>query len=142
MRRFTRMCLLTVSLTTAAFPISAEDSRELVQMPERMQAHMLENMRDHLAALNEIITSMVNGEWNQASEIAEWRLGMSSLEGHGAKHMSKHMPDGMRAVGLSMHRAASRLSLRAEEADPDPAYAALAEVTAACVACHSSYRIR
>ena len=142
LRHFRFRCLLTVSLILMPLLASADDGRELVEMPERMQAHMLKNMRDHLAALNEIITNMVNGKWNKAAEIAEWRLGMSSLESHGAKHMSKHMPEGMRAVGLSMHRAASRLALRAEEAEADPAYSALAEVTAACVACHTSYRIR
>ena len=32
-----------------------EDPRELVRLPEPMQEHMLGNMRDHLATLNEII---------------------------------------------------------------------------------------
>ena len=33
----------------------AQESRELVRLPEPMQEHMLCNMRDHLATLNAIV---------------------------------------------------------------------------------------
>jgi len=43
---------------------------------------------------------------------------------------------------LTHHPAASRRFARtAEEGDPLPAYKALQEVTAACVACHTAYRV-
>jgi hypothetical protein len=121
---------------------AGEDEREFVQLPPMMQEHMLSNMRDHLAALNEILSNMAVGDLENAAEIAESRLGMSSLESHGAKHMAQFMPEGMRSAGTSMHRAASRFALRAQEGEVLPAYASLSEVTAACVACHSAYRIR
>ena len=89
---------------------AGDDERELVQMPEMMQEHMLSNMRDHLAALNEILGKLAAGELDGAAAIAEFRLGMSSLEIHGASHMAKVMPEGMRSVGTRMHRAASRFA--------------------------------
>ena len=122
--------------------IADEDSRQLVELPEMMQLHMMSNMRDHLVAINEILVTMANGQLDQAAEVAESRLGMSSLESHGASHMSRFMPEGMRQAGTSMHRAASRFALRAQEGEALPAYSALAEVTSACVACHTNYRIR
>lgn len=122
--------------------IADEDSRQLVDLPEMMQQHMMSNMRDHLATLNEILINMANGHLDKAGEIAESRLGMSSLELHGASHMAKFMPTGMRQAGTSMHRAASRFALKAQEGEALPAYSALSEVTSACVACHSGYRIR
>ena len=122
--------------------IADEDPRQLVQLPEMMQQHMMSNMRDHLVAINEILTNMANDELDKAAEVAESRLGMSSLESHGASHMAKFMPEGMRNAGTGMHRAASRFALQAQEGDAPSAYRALAEVTAACVACHSGYRIR
>jgi cytochrome c553 len=67
---------------------------------------------------------------------------MSSLEAHGASHMARFMPEGMRQAGTNMHRAASRFALKAEEGEMLPAYNALSEITSACVACHSRYRIR
>ena len=122
--------------------IADEGSRQLVELPEMMQLHMMSNMRDHLVAINEILVNMANDQLDQAAEVAESRLGMSSLESHGAKHMSRFMPEGMRQAGTSMHRAASRFALRAQEGEALPAYSALAEVTSACVACHSGYCIR
>ncbi len=122
--------------------IADEDPRELVQLPEMMQQHMMSNMRDHLVAVNQILINMASGELEKAAEVAESRLGMSSLESHGASHMAKFMPEGMRQAGTSMHRAASRFSLKAQEGEVLAAYNALTEVTSACVACHSAYRIR
>ena len=121
---------------------AAEDSRQLVQLPEMMQQHMMSNMRDHLKTINEILINMSNGQLDLAAEVAESRLGMSSLNSHGASHMAKFMPEGMQLAGTSMHRAASRFALKAQEGEVLPAYSALSEVTSACVACHSSYRIR
>lgn len=136
--------IFTVALLLLASNASAadEDIRQMVQLPEMMQQHMMSNMRDHLAAINEILLKMANGELEQAAEIAESRLGMSSLESHGASHMAGFMPEGMRSNGTAMHRAASRFALKAQEGEAFPAYKALSEVTSACVACHSAYRIR
>ena len=119
-----------------------EDTRQLVQLPEMMQQHMLLNMRDHLSTLNEILTDMAEDRLEHAAEIAEARLGMSSLELHGASHMAEFMPEGMRNAGNKMHQAASRFALKAQEGDALTAYGALTDVTTACVACHSAYRIR
>ena len=134
----TLILLAAMSTTTYA----DGDSRHLVKLPKMMQEHMLSNMRDHLVAINEILTSMRIGELDKAAEVAEQRLGMSSLELHGAGHMAKFMPEGMRQAGTSMHRAASRFALKAQEGELLPAYAMLSDITSACVACHSGYRIR
>jgi cytochrome c556 len=136
--------IVTTILLTCSFSASIADdeAREYVQMPDKMQQHMLSNMRDHLVAINEILISMANGEMDKAAETAEMRLGMSSLETHGAEHMAKFMPAGMRQAGTSMHKAASRFALKAQEGEVLPAYAALSGITSACIACHSAYRIR
>jgi len=138
--------LYIIALATLVFAsstsIADDDSRQLVKLPEMMQQHMMSNMRDHLVAINEILTNMANDKLDQAAEIAESRLGMSSLKSHGASHMSKFMPEGMQKAGTSMHKAASRFALKAQEGEVLPAYKVLSEVTSSCVACHSSYRIR
>ena len=107
-----------------------------------MQQHMLSNMRDHLAAINDILLYLGNGELDKAADTAESRLGMSSLESHGASHMAGFMPEGMRQIGTSMHRAASRFALQAQEGDVLSAYRAVTEITSACVTCHSAYRVK
>lgn len=130
-------CLIIGNITNAD-----EDSRQLVKLPDMLQQHMMSNMRDHLVAINEILNYLANEEFDKAAKVAEHRLGMSSLKSHGASHMAKFMPEGMRQAGTNMHRAASRFALKAEEGEALPAYKALTEVTSACVACHADYRIR
>jgi cytochrome c556 len=134
--------LLVVVLLLIPFSIGAEeDARQMVKLPEMMQGHMLANMRNHLETINLILLQMSKGELDKAADTAEQRLGMSSLDKHGAEHLAKFMPDGMKKAGTSMHRAASRFALRVQEGDVLPAYAALQKVTAACVSCHTGYRI-
>ena len=133
---------ITMLLSTSSISTADNDTRQLVHLPEMMQQHMMSNMRDHMVAINEILVHLGNSEMDEAAEIAEQRLGMSSLESHGASHMAKFMPEGMRHAGTSMHRAASRFALKAQEGELLPAYIMLAEVTSACVTCHSGYRIR
>ena len=132
----TKKIYLLLALSVALLPghtLASSDTRESVQLPAMMQAHMLSNMRDHLAAINEILVYLGKGELEQAAEIAEYRLGMSSLESHGASHMAKFMPEGMRQAGTAMHMAASRFALKAQEGDVLPAYRALSGITTACV---------
>jgi hypothetical protein len=116
-----------------------------VTFPAELREHTLANMRDHLLALQEIQETLAKGKFDQASEIAERRLGMSSLSTHGAHEVARYMPKGMQDAGTAMHRSASRLSVAALDAavtnDVKPALSALAEVTANCVACHDGYRL-
>lgn len=128
-------------LLVASSNTYAEDSRQLVKLPEMMQHHMLANMRDHLQTLNQILINMGKGQLGKAADLAEARLGMSSLELHGASHMAKYMPKAMQEAGTNMHRAASRFARKAEEGDALAAYKALSAVTSSCVACHAAYRI-
>jgi hypothetical protein len=114
-----------------------------------MQDHMLANMRDHLRALDEILGELAEGNVDAASEIAEARLGMSSLSLHGAEHLAQFMPKEMGAIGTQMHRAASRFVIAAQNAEMNPGleaqhkvYRALQEITENCNACHQGYRIR
>ncbi len=129
--------LLGSSLTSAA-----DDTREMVKLPEMMQGHMLASMRNHLETINLILLQMSKGELDKAADTAESRLGMSSLDKHDAKHLAQFMPEAMKKAGTEMHHAASRFALRAQEGEVLPAYAALQKVTAACITCHAGYRIR
>ena len=121
------------------------EGRVAVRFPEPMRAHMLANMRDHLLALAEIQDRLARGAFDQASDIAEQRLGMSSLGLHGAHEVAAFMPQGMQDAGTAMHRSASRFALVARDAsvtgDLKSALSALATVSRTCVACHAAYRL-
>jgi len=142
-----KRALLVLAVLVLCAPAQA-DERQLVKLPEMMRGHMLANMRDHLEALDEILAALAEGRDKDAARVAEQRLGMSSLDDHGAKHLAPMMPEAMREIGTSMHQAASRFARLAETADLDPSpagqrkvHAALQEITAACTGCHAAFRV-
>jgi len=124
----------------------APDARQLVTFPPALVEHTLANMRDHLQTLQEIQSQLAMGHPDVAAGIAEARLGLSSLELHGAADVAKFMPQGMQDAGTAMHRAASRFAIAAQDAsvtgDLKPVFAGLAEITAQCVGCHAGYRLK
>lgn len=124
----------------------AADRRAEVEFPAELREHTLANMRDHLLTLQEIQAALAAGKYDQAADLSERRLGMSSLAAHGAHEVAKYMPQGMQDAGSAMHRSASRFAVAAQDAaatnDVKPALAALAEITANCVACHTAYRLK
>ncbi|MDQ7017464.1 MAG: hypothetical protein Q9N68_13925 [Gammaproteobacteria bacterium] len=130
----------------SSFTVGAEqDTRLHVDFPPMMQEHMMSNMRDHLVTLQSITLQLSLQNYDAAAEAAEQRLGMSSLDDHGAAHMGKMMPKEMGAIGTRMHRAASRFALVAKDAavkgDSNKVFAALSEIMTQCVACHAAYKI-
>jgi hypothetical protein len=147
MKNSLRTLLVFSGLLTASFPLAAmDDGRIAIEMPGMMRTHMLANMRDHLLAIQEIQGSLAAGKYDAAADIAETRLGMSSLQSHGASHMAGFMPKGMQETGTAMHQAASRFAVVSQEAavtrDLPRALGALSEVTVNCVACHAGYRVK
>ena len=140
-----KKALFAATLFILSGPIFADDGRVIVKLPDMMREHMLSNMRDHLLALEEITRYLASQNYDEAAEVAENRLGMSSMELHGASHLGQFMPKEMGAIGTNMHRAASRFALAAKDAEIDgglnKAFSALSEVMQQCVACHAGYKV-
>jgi len=134
--------LVSLGLLLNAVGAAEEDARRPVKLPQMMKSHMLANMRDHLQSIHEIQAALGKGEFDRAADVAEARLGMSSLVAHNAAHMAPYMPKPMQEIGTEMHHAASRFALTAKEGDLARAVEDLAKVTQRCVACHAAYRIR
>jgi hypothetical protein len=156
-----RRLALALALTATAFAAGAQhdpaqhsqhgaaaaaDPRELVKFPADMKLHTLTNMRDHLLALQQIQQALAEQKFADAANIAEQRLGLSSLKLHGAHEVAKFMPQGMQDVGTTMHRSASQFALQAQEAsatgDLGKTLSSLSRLTATCVACHAGYRLQ
>ncbi|MBW8458075.1 MAG: hypothetical protein K0M58_06510 [Thiobacillus sp.] len=127
-------------------PGAAPAAREPVRFPPALKAETLANMRDHLLAIQEITAHLADKQFDAAADVAETRLGISSLQRHGAHEVAKYMPAGMRQTGHAMHQAASRFAVAAQEAgatgDVGPALRALSQMQGSCVACHAGYELK
>lgn len=123
----------------------APDLRVWVQYPKALREHTLASMRQHLETVQAIQAALAQSQFDAAAELAEKRLGMSSLHDHKASENAQFMPPEMARIGTNMHRAASQFAVVARDAsvsgDLQATLAALSKVTAQCVACHAGYRL-
>lgn len=138
-------------LALFAFPLAlaapaAEDARQLVAMPAPAQAAMREEMLDFMGALNEIIARLGEGRPAEAAAVADAKLGFPAMGRHRGSPPEampgRYMPATMHEMGRTLHRLADEFARTARKGDLAAAVAALQPVTANCVACHLSYRIR
>ena len=138
------------ALVFALFLVStaavAEDARQLVKLPAPAQEALREEMQGNLVALNDVLSLIAAGKIKEAGEAAETKLGMSAMGKHRDKPFDArpgpHMPPAMHGIGIDGHKAASEFATVAKTGDRDKALALLPNLTAACVACHFSYRTR
>jgi len=138
--------------------MSPKDTRVEVDVPGPMKAKMLSNMRGHQEAVAEILAALSKGDGAAAAKIAETRLGAGSPGSAACKPaaksgelgdmpmmMARHMPDEMRALGMTMHQQADKFAGEAvkikQGGDLRPALAELSQVVQACNACHAAYRL-
>lgn len=120
------------------------DIRHFVAMPAQARELMRKEMLNHMSALNEVIGYLASNQLDAAANLAESRMGKSSMGKHRGTGMGpgRFMPLEMRNIGWGMHEAATELSNHAKQGDVKGAYAALQKITSSCVACHYSYRTR
>lgn len=125
---------------------SPATTREPVSFPPKLREDTLTNMRDHLLAIQEITAYLADKQFDAAADVAETRLGMTSMQRHGAHEVAQYMPDGMRRIGHGMHQAASQFAVAAKDAgvtgDTGAALRALATMQSSCVACHAGYQLK
>ena len=124
----------------------AEDNRQLAPLPPAALDALREEMRGNLLAINEILTLMAAGKVKEAGQLAETSLGQSAMGKHRDKPIDArpgaHMPREMHQIGIDGHRTASEFARIAASGDMEKALAELPRLTAACVACHYSWRAR
>lgn len=142
-------CLFTLIGGLLVNAAETSDTRTVVKLPEHVKTKMLVNMRDHIHALDDIIIAVRAGEFEKAQGIADSRLGWSSFAGSGDQEVADYWPKPMKIMADQMYKAGSNFVVLANNASVEESaenykyvIGALGEVTAACRACHQSYRLR
>lgn len=135
-----------VGAVTFAFPAWADDPRQLATLPPAAVESLREEMRDHLVALNEILSLVVAGKVKEAGLVAEKKLGESARGRHRDKPMDarpgRHMPEAMHALGMQGHKTATAFAAVAATGDREKTLAALPGLNASCTSCHLAWRVR
>ncbi len=125
--------------------LHAQDNRTEVAYPKDFKAQTLANMRGHLASLNEIIAALSEGKIEEAGKIASKKLGTGSMGKDEMALSMKYMPKNMAKMGYMLHKSASdfaQLASLSDKEDMPDLLKSLGNVTARCVACHSTYKLK
>jgi len=103
-----------------------------------MAEHQKRNMRDHLAAIQEIVAGLATDDMS-AVEKAARRIGYSDTMAQMCQHMGAAAP-GFTDATLAFHRTADTIADAAQRGDRKAATAALAATLRTCVGCHAAYQ--
>lgn len=140
------LCLWWLVGLPGAGTVHADDRRQFATLPAPAQETLRREMLDNLTALNEILALVGTGKFKEAGDVAEQKLGLSAQGKHRSlpfeARPGPQMPPAMHALGMDGHRAASEFASAARAEERERALALLPNLTAACVACHFSWRIR
>ena len=144
------VALLCLGLLAALpLPAGAQDVREVVPMPPEVQRDMLIAMRDHLIVLDTILSDVATERYSEAARMAEERLRASPFDPEKEKVFAAHMTEEMREADAALRQSAKGLAVAIRKLDADRNFAAskgvsaaVSNVTAICVSCHTRNRLR
>ena len=115
----------------------AADDRTSLNLSPAMKQHQLKNMRAHLAAVQDIVIQLGAGNFEQASNTAHQKLGLT-------KEMeamcSSFGSDTFKELGLGFHKSADELGTIIQKGNTQDSLAALGKTMSYCVACHAQFK--
>ena len=137
------LLLLLVSASTRAeehsmMSMSATDGRQPLPLPATMAAHQKQNMREHLAAIQAIVSAVGRDDMDGVAKAAA-RLGYSEAMGQMCEHMGAAAP-GFTPMALYFHHTADTIGDAARRGDRAGVLSALDRTLQTCVGCHATYR--
>jgi hypothetical protein len=114
------------------------DQRKPLPLLPMMANHQKENMREHLAAVQQVVAATATGDFAKVGEAAR-RIGYSEAMGQMCEHMGAGAP-GFSEQALAFHHSADRIVDAAKREDSAAVLAALGKTLAACTGCHAAYK--
>lgn len=118
--------------------VDAIDPRKPVPLLPMMAQHQKQNMRDHLAAVQESLAALAIDDF-AAVEAASARLGSSPQMAMMCTHMGAGAP-GFTEQALGFHQTADTIALAAKKKDRQAVLTALSNTLATCTACHATWK--
>jgi cytochrome c556 len=132
--------------TAPAAPGGPSASETLDQLDERapvpllpmMANHQKAEMRDHLAAVQEIVAALATEDYPGIEQAAA-RIGSSEQTGQMCTHMGAAASD-FTEQALAFHRTADGIAAAARDRDRTRVLAELGTTMRACTSCHATWK--
>jgi len=118
--------------------VQDDDDRQSLGIKGTMQgAHQLSNMRAHMTALAEIVKHMNSNQYDEASNVAQEKLGLTvSMNSMCGSFGNKSFE----TMGVAFHKSADDLAQTLKTKDHKKSMIALEKVMNGCVLCHSTFK--
>jgi hypothetical protein len=114
------------------------DPRAPVPLLPMMANHQKQNMREHLAAVQQIVAAAGVSDFS-AIEDAARRIGYSEPMAQMCNHLGAAAP-GFTDRALAFHHTADRIASAAREHDLPAVLRALGETLSSCTGCHAAFK--
>ena len=114
------------------------DSRKALPLLPMMADHQKQNMREHLAAVQEIIGALATDNFTRVENAARL-LGFSEEMGRMCTHMGSGAP-GFSERALAFHRTADAIAVAARQRDKASVLKQLGVTLEACTSCHATWK--
>lgn len=118
--------------------LAGSDARMPLYLLPMMADHQKQNMREHLAAVNEVVAALAKKDFHAVGEAAK-KLGTSPAMQQMCTHMGAATP-GFSERALAFHSTADTIVAAAETKSDAKVLAALNKTLDTCVSCHADYR--
>jgi hypothetical protein len=119
-------------------PPSTNDARQPLPLLPHMAEHQRQNMRDHLAAIQEILATLSTNDFAGVERAAS-RIGYGEEMAQMCSHMGAGAP-GFTDTAIHFHRTADTISTAAKQHDAGATLKAVNATLQTCVGCHATYR--
>lgn len=116
----------------------AKDVRKPMPVLPSLAAHQKSDMRNYLAAVQDIIAALMRDDFTGVANAAA-RIGYSDAAAQTCRHMGEATP-GFADAAIKFHRTADEIGDAAHRADRTAVLEALGHTLKTCVDCHASYR--
>jgi hypothetical protein len=117
---------------------AALDSRRPLPLLATMAHHQKESMREHLAAVRQIVAALSRDDYDAAESAAEL-LGSSSQMNQMCNHLGAAAPE-FTTQALAFHQTADRIADAARASDKQRVLGELSATLETCVGCHAGWR--
>jgi hypothetical protein len=114
------------------------DQRKPVPLLPMMANHQKQNMREHLVAVEEIVSALALDDF-AAVEKAVGRIGFSEQMGMMCTHMGAGAP-GFTEEALAFHHTADGIAVAARAKDKGRVLTELSATLKTCTACHATWK--
>jgi hypothetical protein len=114
------------------------DPRSPVPLLPAMASHQKQNMRDHLVAVQEVVSALSIADY-AGVEAAAARIGFSQAMGQMCSHMGAGAP-GFAEQAIEFHHTADRIGVAARERDGAAVTMALSSTLQGCTSCHAVWK--